>query len=119
MMGASPTRRQTRLLHSDRGASQSVSREYDDNGLRIEVPLEEILPGQDLARGWADIDGADGFNMERTVVLPDGDLVGDDISMPVIAKRANEFTCSSCFLIHHVSRLATSNGGQLICTDCA
>jgi hypothetical protein len=103
----------------DRRTLRSTPREYDDNGLRVEEPLEEILSGPGLSRGWADIDGADGSDMARPVVQPDADLVGDEISVSVIPKRANEFTCASCFLIHHISRLATSDGGQLICTDCA
>jgi Domain of unknown function (DUF4193) len=57
--------------------------------------------------------------MECADLLSDADVVGDDISVPIIPQRANEFTCSSCFLIHHIGCLATSNGEQLICTDCA
>jgi hypothetical protein len=37
----------------------------------------------------------------------------------VIPKQADEFTCSSCFLVHHRSRLASEKDGRMICTDCA
>jgi hypothetical protein len=37
----------------------------------------------------------------------------------VLPKQADEFTCASCFLVHHRSRLAESNGSQYICRDCA
>jgi Domain of unknown function (DUF4193) len=47
------------------------------------------------------------------------DLIGDVITVPVIPKRADEFTCSNCSLIQHVSRLASLKGSQLICNDCA
>jgi hypothetical protein len=36
-----------------------MSREYDDNRLRVEDTLEEMLPGQHLASRWVDIDDAD------------------------------------------------------------
>jgi Domain of unknown function (DUF4193) len=47
------------------------------------------------------------------------DPIGGEITVPVIPKLADEFTCMNCFLIQHVSRLASSEGGELICTDCA
>ncbi len=96
-----------------------MSREYDDNRLPIEDTLEEMLPGQGVAFRWVDIDDADGSDVERAFELPGAELAADDITAPVIPKRADEFTCSSCFLIHHMSRLANSKGGQSICTDCA
>jgi hypothetical protein len=37
----------------------------------------------------------------------------------VLPKQKDEFTCSSCFLVHHRSRLASDKGGQLICNECA
>ena len=117
-MTALRARRHPRSLPSDARATH-LSREYDDNQLRVEEPLKEILPGQDLASRWADIDDADGSDMECAVALASADVIGEDITMPIIPKRADEFTCSSCFLIHHMSRLASSKDGQLMCTDCA
>ena len=35
------------------------------------------------------------------------------------AQQDDEFTCSSCFLVHHRSRLAREKNGQYICRDCA
>ncbi len=39
--------------------------------------------------------------------------------MPVIPKQADEFTCTSCFLVQHRTRLAPASGGRTICVDCA
>ena len=50
--------------------------------------------------------------------LPGADLSGEELSVRVIPKQANEFTCSSCFLVHHRSRLASEKDGIMICTDC-
>jgi len=96
-----------------------MNRDYADNPLRVGETLEEMLSGHELASRWVDIDEAGGSDAKRPLELACADLVDEDIAVPVIAKRANEFTCSSCFLIHHVSRLASSQGGQLICADCA
>jgi Domain of unknown function (DUF4193) len=39
--------------------------------------------------------------------------------MLVIPQQADEFTCSSCFLVHHRSQLAIGRGNQMICAECA
>lgn len=51
--------------------------------------------------------------------LPDADLSGEELSVTVIPQRADEFTCSSCFLVQHHSRLRTSSSGLPVCADCA
>ena len=38
--------------------------------------------------------------------LPGADLSNEDLSIRVIPRQADEFTCSSCFLVHHRSQLA-------------
>ena len=119
MMSALRARRPPRSRPSDRRALRPVGREYDDERLRVEDMLEEVLPGQDLAFKWVDIDDADGSDVEPAFELAGADHVGEDITVPVVPKRADEFTCSSCFLIQHMSRLASAEGGRLICTDCA
>jgi len=37
----------------------------------------------------------------------------------VVPKQANEFTCSTCFLVHHHSRYAGQRRGRAVCRDCA
>ncbi|OBH10617.1 MULTISPECIES: DUF4193 domain-containing protein [unclassified Mycobacterium] len=51
--------------------------------------------------------------------LPGADLSGEELSVTVIPQRSDEFTCSSCFLVQHRSRLRSSNAGLSICADCA
>ncbi|CAN5476091.1 DUF4193 domain-containing protein [soil metagenome] len=51
--------------------------------------------------------------------LPGADLSGEELSVRVVPKQADEFTCSSCFLVHHRSRLASEKNGMLVCSDCA
>ena len=50
---------------------------------------------------------------------PGADLSGEELTMAVIPKRADEFTCTCCFLVQHRSRLASHPGRPPVCTDCA
>ncbi|MUL85193.1 MULTISPECIES: DUF4193 domain-containing protein [unclassified Mycolicibacterium] len=50
--------------------------------------------------------------------LPDADLSGEELSVRVIPKQADEFTCSSCFLVQHRNRLALQKGEQQLCVEC-
>ena len=45
--------------------------------------------------------------------LPGADLSGEEMSVRVLPRQADEFTCTSCFLVHHRSQLA-SEGLSLI-----
>ncbi len=51
--------------------------------------------------------------------LPAVEVSDDELSVRVIPKQANEFTCSSCYLVLHRSRLARHVGARVICADCA
>ena len=39
--------------------------------------------------------------------LPGADLSHEELSVQVLPRQEDEFTCSSCFLVHHRSQLAT------------
>jgi len=58
-------------------------------------------------------DTAEGFE------LPGADLSGEELSVRVVPKQADEFTCSFCFLVHHRHRSAGERAGRPICRDCA
>ena len=58
-------------------------------------------------------------NDERFFELPGADLSGEELSATVIPLRADEFTCSSCFLVQHRNRLSGTRNGRPICADCA
>ena len=51
-------------------------------------------------------EAAEGFE------LPGADLSGEELSVRVLPRQADEFTCSSCFLVHHRSQLAYERGLQ-------
>lgn len=56
---------------------------------------------------------ADGFE------LPGADLSGEELSVQVIPRQADEFTCSRCFLVHHRSQLVSEVAGMPVCSECA
>jgi hypothetical protein len=51
--------------------------------------------------------------------LPGADLSGEELSVTVIPRQADEFTCTRCFLVHHRSQLASNKAGQMVCRECA
>ena len=69
-----------------------------------DVDLEE----EDTAEG-IDPPGAD---------LSGADLSGEVLTMPVVPRQADEFTCT-CFLVQHRSRIAGHIAGRPVCLDCA
>jgi hypothetical protein len=60
-----------------------------------------------------EIEAAEGFE------LPGADLSNEELSVRVLPRQADEFTCSRCFLVHHRSQLAKEVGGQPVCRECA
>jgi hypothetical protein len=62
-----------------------------------------------------DVDDGDAVD---AIDLPDIDLSGEELIVRVIPKQPDEFTCSSCFLVHHRNRLALQSGDRLVCSDC-
>jgi hypothetical protein len=58
-----------------------------------------------------DVDDGDAVD---AIDLPDIDLSGEELTVRVIPKQANEFTCSSCFLVHHRNRLALQTGDRRV-----
>ena len=78
----------------------------------------EALAGRRNDAATAVLDVDDGEEAEL-FDLPGADLSGEELTVRVIPKQADEFTCSRCFLVQHRSRLATEKNGNPICTDCA
>ncbi|MEN0134588.1 MAG: DUF4193 domain-containing protein [Rhodococcus sp. (in: high G+C Gram-positive bacteria)] len=86
-----------------------------DSDESTDTSLEQLTASRKESQSPAvdidDTDPAESFD------LPGADLSGEEFTVRVIPKQSDEFTCTSCFLVHHRSRLAP--GGQLICRDCA
>jgi hypothetical protein len=73
----------------------------------------------DTQSSAVDVDETD---LNEALELPGADLSNlseDELTVRVVPQQADEFTCASCFLVHHRSRLARETRGQIICRDCA
>ncbi len=83
----------------------------------VEDSLDELKARRNEAQsGAVDVDESESAeNFE----LPGADLSGEELIVRVLPKQADEFTCSSCFLVHHRSRLAEQRNGRMVCRDCA
>jgi hypothetical protein len=82
-----------------------------------EDSLEELKARRnEAASAVVDVDESESA---ESFELPGADLSGEELSVRVVPKQADEFTCSSCFLVQHRSRLASEKNGVMICTDCA
>jgi hypothetical protein len=75
---------------------------------------------EDLAARRASVDTAviDEDEVVDSFDLPDVDLTGEELTVRVVPKQADEFTCSSCFLVQHQNRLALQRGNEQLCVDC-
>src|ERR1700761_6239719 len=82
-----------------------------------EDSLQELQARRmDKSSSTIDIDPDD---VAESLELPGADLSNEELSFRVIPRQADEFTCSSCFLVHHRSQLAAERNGQPICRECA
>jgi hypothetical protein len=70
----------------------------------------------DKSSGVVDVDETEAA---EALELPGADLSGEELVVRVLPRQADEFTCSSCFLVRHRSQLAYEKDGRMICTECA
>jgi len=67
------------------------------------------------AGGLADLDEIDNEPLD----LPGADLSGEELTVRVLPRQNDEFTCTKCFLVHHRNLLAKRKRGVTLCSDCA
>jgi len=72
--------------------------ESDETDTSLEQLTASRKDAQSPAVEVEDADTAESFE------LPGGDLSGEEFTVRVVPKQVNEFTCTSCFLVHHRSR---------------
>jgi len=95
-----------------------VATDYDTPRTNDEEQTEQSLEALKARRAESAADlGDDADPFEAELDLPGGDLGDEDLAIRVVPKQADEFTCTSCFLVHHRSQLADSK--KIICRDCA
>jgi hypothetical protein len=81
-----------------------------------EDSIEELKNRRnDKASGQVDedeVEAAESFE------LPGADLSHEELTVQVLPRQADEFTCASCFLVKSRSQLAEVRGDKEYCIDC-
>jgi Domain of unknown function (DUF4193) len=91
-------------------------RRTESDDIAVE-PLDELAAKRgDAASAVAELEEPDAIDAFE---LPDMDLSDEELTIRVVPLQRNEFTCSSCFLVHHRSQLARQVGERMVCADCA
>ena len=83
-----------------------------------EDSLEELQGRVKTAAAAGGVD-EDETDIAESLELPGADLSNEALTVRVVPKQEDEFTCSMCFLVHHRSQLASEKDGLFICTECA
>ena len=82
-----------------------------------EESLEELKAQRvDAQSGRVYVDEAEAA---ETLELPGADLSGEELSVRVVPRQFDEFACSRCFLVHHITQLARGEGAKAICEECS
>lgn len=56
---------------------------------------------------------------DEPLELATAELSDQELSVRILPKRADEFTCAGCFLVHHKSRVARRVEDGALCPECA
>src|SRR4051794_4037307 len=99
------------------GRQDLMATDYDQPRTDDELgedSLEELKARRDAQAGAVDVDEAE---LAESLELPGADLSGEELTVRVVPKQVDEFTCNSCFLVRHRSQLA--NEKKMICRECA
>jgi hypothetical protein len=85
-----------------------------DTDEQTEQSLEALKARR--AEAAADL-GDDVDPFEAELDLPGADLSDEELTVRVLPRQADEFTCTRCYLVHHRSQLA--DPAAVVCRDCA
>jgi hypothetical protein len=90
-----------RVAQEDQPANESLEAIQAQRSATTQTALIDVEDG----------DTAEGFD------LP-GAVVDDELLVEVVPVQVDEFTCMSCFLVHHRSQLAREKNGAKYCREC-
>ncbi|WP_422390170.1 DUF4193 domain-containing protein [Arthrobacter sp. N1] len=98
-----------------------MATDYDEPRVKPEdMPVNESLEAIQAQRSsttqTSSIDAEEGDTAEG-FDLP-GAILEDELTVSVVPVQEDEFTCMSCFLVHHRSQLAREKNGDKYCTEC-
>lgn len=90
----------------------------DYDAPRTNVTTDDSLEGLKARRNPPDLAAidADVSDLAADFQLPGIDLLDEELTVAVIPMQADEFRCTTCFLVWHRSQQAT---GRSACRDCS
>ena len=92
-----------------------ASRKTEDEQKEESLEARRLTSGdQDKTSGTVDEDEA---HVAESYELPGADLSHETLDIEVTPERADEFTCTSCYLVQHTTRRYTPSAD--VCVDCA
>ncbi|MDP3894899.1 DUF4193 domain-containing protein [Nocardioides sp.] len=92
-----------------------ASRKTEDEQKEESLEARRLTSGeQDKTSGQVDVDET---ALAESYELPGADLSNETLAIEVTPEQADEFVCSSCFLVQHSSRRSSPTGN--LCNDCA
>jgi hypothetical protein len=98
-----------------------MATDYDASRKTEEEQKEESLEARRLTSGEQDKTSGkvdeDETDLAESYELPGADLSHETLSVEVMPRQTDEFTCTSCYLVLHESR--RSSPGSDVCADCA
>jgi Domain of unknown function (DUF4193) len=97
-----------------------VSIDYDEPRTKADdeaaQPLDELKTAKaSPAAAILDVDEGD---LADSFELPGADLSSEELLVHIVPIQPDEFTCRSCFLVHHRSQLARETDGNKYCIEC-
>ena len=98
-----------------------MPKDYDaPRGDRQDFDTDSLEGLQAAENKKGPVDDTDDGDIVEPIDLPDFDYSNEEISVDVVPKKSDEFTCGVCYLVQHRNRLAyTENDGTMVYRDCA
>lgn len=82
-----------------------------------EDSLEELKARRaDKSSSTVDVDEAE---LAESLELPGADLSDESLTVTVLPRQSDEFTCASCFLVQHRSQVDHEGPSGPVCKECA
>ena len=97
-------------MASDYDEVRPEVKESQESSLQA-LRTENTPDARSVVRELDEADTVDGVD------LP-GDFIAEELIVEVVPQKKDEFVCSSCFLVHHRSRLAKEKDGHVYCIEC-
>ena len=99
------------MMATDYDAPRKTEEELNEDS------IEELKTRRnDKNSGKVDEDEAEAADSYE---LPGADLSGEELSVRVLPRQADEFTCASCFLVKHRSQIDHVEGTLIYCKECS